>query len=1130
MEKAARQGDDMQGVVELLAHLRSLDVVLSAENGQLNCNAPKGVLTVELKEQIKANKFQILTLLSKNQEEAALTPIAKMSHEGFTVPSLQQERLWFLDQFEGESASYNLNAVLRLSGTLNRQAMDHSWKEILRRHEVLRTAIISQEGRPKAVVHACADWMMDVQSLREVPKDQQEAAALEFASAKLRAPYDLASAPAIRVCLVELDDNDHVLLFGAHHIVADGWSLGVITEELAQLYSAFCEHRASPLPEPAIQYLDYARWHRQYLQNGGTRAQLSYWKQQLSGPLPVMDLPCDRPRLAVTSYRGRHARLRLPAEVLASAKKLSLEEDVTLFTTFLAVFKILLFRYTRQADVLVGSVAAGRTRPELEKLVGLFLNNLPLRTNLSGDPTVRELLARVRETTLNAFSHQDVPFGDLIEATQGPRDLNRTPLFQVMFILQNFPLRNSRISGLAFTPIEFDIGTSRYDLTVEAGEIDQQFHMLWEYNSDLFDASTIERMQEHYRALLECALANPDQTISALEMMTQEEREALAGTNMGIRSEYPREACIHDLFAQQVTRKPEAPAVAFGSKELTYRELHLRSNRLANRLRALGIGPDALVGICLERSAAIAVAVLAVLKAGGAYVPLDPQYPRDRVAFMLEDFGAAVVITEERLLSTLPNNLPSVICLDRDLESLLSESEAAPVSGVAPENLAYVIYTSGSTGKPKGVEVTHRSVVNFLASMRREPGMSEQDRLLAATTLCFDIAGLEFYLPLSVGACVVVAPQAALADGAALAGLLGESKITVMQATPVTWRLLLEAGWNPLPGFKILCGGEALPRELANRLLATGAELWNLYGPTETTIWSTANRVDSRPGSVPIGRPIANTQVYILDDQRHLVPTGVPGELYIGGDGLARGYLHRPELTAERFVASPFVSGEKLYRTGDLVRRLVDGNLEYIGRMDHQVKLRGFRIELGEIETAIEKQPQVRQAVVIVREDAPNDQRLTAYLTLTDGANVDGKMLREALASQIPDYMLPSQWVFLREFPLTPNRKVDRRALPVPADDGISASLSAPPTTESEIKVAAIWQELLKHKGVGIHDNFFDLGGHSLLVVQLQSRLRKQLDCSISLVELFQRTTVFAIASYLDAQKEELKNLQAVNQ
>jgi amino acid adenylation domain-containing protein len=1116
----------MQGVVEFLAYLRTLDVFLSAQNGQLVINAPKGVLTVELKDQIRANKFQIISLLSAHANQSGIAPIIKVSHENFPAISLQQERLWFLDQFEGESSSYNLAASLRLRGSLNQRAMANSWKEIIRRHEVLRTGIIGVDGKPKAVVHTCADWAIATRSLRDLPKEEQEAEALKFAAAELRRPYDLSSAPAIRVFLLELDEEEHVLLFGVHHIVSDGWSLGVIGDEFIQLYTAYSENRPSPLPELPIQYLDYAHWHRQLMENGGMRSQLSYWKQTLAAPLPIVDLPCDRPRQAVSRNLGKRAQAALPAEIIASAKKVSMELDTTLFTTLLTVFNILLFRYTRETDIMVGTVAAGRSRPELEKLVGLFLNNLPLRANLSGDPTVRQLLIQVRENTLNAFANQDVPFGDLIEATQGPRDLNRTPLFQVMFILQNFPVRNQQLPGIQLSPLEFEIGTSRYDLTIEAGEAENQFQTVWEYNSDLFDDSTIQRMQGHFRRLLESALANPDQPISALNMITEEEKENLSAICAGERLEYPRQSCIHDLFVQQATRNPQAVAVRFAEEELTYLNLHIRSNRLANRLRAMGIGQNSLVAICLERSAEMAVALLAVLKAGGAYLPLDPQYPRDRVAFMLEDSAAAVLITEENLLGGLPSKVPTVICLHRDQESLQRESAEHPSSNTTPENVAYVIYTSGSTGKPKGVEVTHSSVVNFVTSMRQAPGLTERDRLLAVTTLCFDIAGLEFYLPLTTGACVVIAPQTALVDGTTLAQLIRESNITVMQATPVTWRLLLESGWNGIPGFKILCGGEAVPRELATRLLNTGAEVWNLYGPTETTIWSTVHRIDSRHGSVPIGKPIANTQIYILDDRRQLTPRGVPGELYIGGDGLAKGYLHRRELTAERFVPNPIESAGKLYRTGDVARWLPDGNLEYIGRADHQVKLRGFRIELGEIETSIEQLPQVRQAVVLIREDAPNNPRLTAYVTVRDEANVEIKELRAALSSRLPEYMIPSQWIFLNEFPLTPNRKVDRRALPAPENDVAESALSAPPTTESEIQVAEIWQELLNRKRVGVNDNFFDLGGHSLLVVQLQSRLRKQLDCKISLIELFQRTTVSSIATYLDEKKKNSKILQ----
>lgn len=577
--------------------------------------------------------------------------------------------------------------------------------------------------------------------------------------------------------------------------------------------------------------------------------------------------------------------------------------------------------------------------------------------------------------------------------------------------------------------------------------------------------------------------------------------------------------CINECFEAQAAMTPEAIAVVAGSERLTYRELSIRSNRLANRLRAMGVGSDVLAGICLDRSAEMVIALLAVLKAGGAYIPLDPRFPRERLGFMLEDSGAALLVTRRDLLDAVPRTQAQALCLDESRESIDRESAKCPARVGGPENLAYVIYTSGSTGKPKGVALEHRSVVNFLGAMRKAPGISEDDRLLAITTLSFDIAGLEIYLPLIAGARLIIAPRAAAVDGAALARLLRESEASIMQATPATWRLLLDSGWDGLPRLKMLCGGEALSRELANRLLATGGELWNLYGPTETTIWSTIHRVDSRTGAVPIGRPIANTQVYVLDDQRQLAPPGVVGELYIGGDGLAREYLGRPEITAERFVADPFRAGNRMFRTGDLVRRLADGNLEYLGRQDRQIKLRGFRIELGEIEAAIEQERGVRQAVVELREDDPGDQRLTAYIV--SAPPVDAKKLRQSLATRLPEYAVPSAFVFLDAFPLTPNNKVDRKALPAPGSkERIGPALAAIRMGSTAEQLAAIWRTLLKVSEIGLHDDFFALGGHSLLIVQLQSRIRQQFSHEPSIAELFQRPTIAAQAELLDGARE----------
>jgi amino acid adenylation domain-containing protein len=1131
---------ESQELVELLARLRALDVQLSVQEGKLGCTAPKGVLTAELKAQLAANKPAIIRFLEEHQRVGAVAAIARVPRERHMEPSFGQERLWFLDQLEGKSYAYNIAGGLRLTGQLNREALGRALEEIVRRHEVLRAGIVGVGGKPKVVVEPALDWKMSFVSFAELPAERREQAMVDFGTQELRKPFDIAEPPLIRCCLVEMSAQEHVLMFNVHHIAADGWSLGVITDELTRLYQAFSQGQASPLEEAGLDYLDYVHWHRQHT-TAVRPVQLAYWKRQLKAPLPMTEFPIDRPRPSMATFQGKRTKQTISSELRAAAQKFSTAENVTLFTTLLTAFDLLLYRYTRQTDILVGTVAAGRVRPELERLVGLFINNIPLRSDLSGGPTVREMLARNRDVTLGAFSHQDVPFGDLVEATQGHREMNRSPLFQTLFILQNFPLRDLEFAGLTLKPVAIDIGASRFDLTIEAGESAKgELVMDWEYNTLLFDDATIERFKRHFEALLAGIVSSPQLRISELPMMSAEELRGILGAASG--ETFPiAHVCVHQLFEEQAAKHANDPAVTFEGAALSYAELNKRANRLANKLRKLGVGPDVLVAVCLERSAEMVVAVLAVLKAGGAYVPLDPAYPRDRVQFILEDSHAAVAITEEKLLELVGSSAPAVVCVDRDREALAAETYVLPAmadaSATGPKNLAYVIYTSGSTGKPKGVEVMHHSAVNFLASMRKAPGFSEKDRLLAVTTLSFDIAGLELYLPLTSGGCVAVAAKSALADGVALGRMIEDQKISVMQATPVTWRLLLDSGWRGKAGLKILCGGEAFPAELAKRLAQTGGEVWNLYGPTETTIWSTSYRVPSETstaadgasadgrgadrghnaGRVPIGKPIANTQLYVLDEKLQPVPNGVAGELFIGGDGLARGYLRRAELTAERFISNPFGEG-RLYRTGDLVRRLPDGNVEYLERLDNQIKLRGFRIELGEIESALEQQSNIAHAVAMVREDTPGDQRLTAYVVTRQQNGRDVGAIRQALSARLPEYMVPAQFVFLDALPLTPNKKVDKRALPVPEKTAVVSALYVPPKSQAEVDVAAIWRDLLKHERVGTNDNFFDLGGHSLLVVQLQSRLRQKFGTEITLVELFQMPTVAAIASLVESR------------
>ncbi len=1048
------------------------------------------------------------------------TSIPRVDRNDELPVSFQQQRLWFLDQFAPQSAGYNISGALKLTGALNRDALKRSLQAILTRHEVLRTTFLNVDGKPKLVLRSADDWNMHVVDLRSFPATQRSEEVQRLAREEEGRPFDLSRGVLLRATLLVLDKQEHVLLLTMHHIASDGWSLGVFVHELSQLYPAFCSGRPMPLPELPIQYVDYAAWHRKWLNGGVLASQLPYWKTRLGGTLPILELPADRPRPTVQSQAGALSTLKISRELTDKLKAFSRNVEATLFMTLLSAFKALLYRYAVGEDIIVGSASANRNGTELDDLIGFFVNNLVLRTDLSGNPTPRTLIGRVRDVALNAYEHQDVPFDHLVEALHPQRDLNHSPLFQVMFNLQNFPMTSIQLVDLHVTALEIGIGTSRYDLSVEAVEDNGALKFHFGFCTALFDKSTILRMQEHLRILLEAFVAQPDVPISELPMLTAAEQHMLLKEWNQTSAGYPTDKCIHQLFEEQVSRIPEAAAVVFEGHTLTYRELNLRANSLARYLKRLGVIPDSLVGVWMERSLDTIVSLLAVLKAGAGYVPLDPSFPRDRLEFMVEDSQLVVLLTQEKLASNFPLQTSArVVCVDSDWPEIARESTDDFLSGAKSKNLAYVIYTSGSTGKPKGVQIEHRAVVNFLKSMHNVPGLTERDKFLSVTTLSFDIAGLEIYGPLTIGGQVILASRATALDGVSLRALLEESQATVMQATPATWRLLLETGWRGLPGLRIFCGGEALPRELANKLLETGAEVWNLYGPTETTIWSTAAKVEPGNDHPNIGRPIANTYVYLLDGRGRPVPISVPGEIYIGGDGLARGYLNRPELTQERFVSDPFRNqpGARMYRTGDMGRFRPDGTIQCLGRVDHQVKIRGFRIELGEIEAALGKVPGISQAVVVARQDGSGEHRLVAYVIAQLGSHADAGMLRSHLAMHLPEYMVPSIFVSLESFPLTPNGKVDRKALPSPDGQQLAVSTNyISPVTNKELVIAEVWQEVLKVEKVGLNDNFFDLGGHSLLLVQVQSRLRKRLNRDIMLIDLFQRPTVGSLAELLE--------------
>ncbi|MEH2149874.1 amino acid adenylation domain-containing protein [Nostoc sp.] len=1087
--------------------------------------------------------------LQQQDIELSAPPILKRVENAEIPLSFAQQRLWFLDQLELNSASYNLSIGLRLVGTLNVAALEQSLIEIIHRHEVLRTNFVTVDGKPLQIIQTVTNWTVTVVDLQHLSTlvlseasasaevTEQKTAAQKLLEQQGIEPFDLTHDALIKATLVVLSPTEQWFSVCMHHVVCDGWSIGVFVQELEALYNAYSQSQPSPLLPLPIQYADFAIWQRQWLQGEVLQNQLSYWEKQLANAPTFLPLPTDRPRPAVQTFNGSYHVFMLSVELTQQLDKLSQQQGVTMFMTLLAAYNTLLYRYTGQEDILVGTPIAYRDRTELEGLLGFFVNTLVMRTQVSGDRTFNELLPHVREMALSAYAHQDLPFEMLVEALQPERDLSHTPLFQTMFVLLNAPMSEIELTGLSVNGLPIGITTAKFDLTLSMENTPMGLFGYWEYNTDLFSRSTIERMTGHFVTLLEAIVANPSERISQLPMLTPSEQQQLLVEWNDTGVNYPQDKCIHQLFEEQVQRTPDAVAVVFENQQLTYHELNCRANQLAHYLRSLGVGADVLVGICVERSLEMIVGLLGILKAGGAYIPLDPEYPQERLSFILEDAQVSVLLSQQHLVEKLPQCQAQLISLDTNWELISQLTQENPITDIQASNLAYVIYTSGSTGQPKGVQISHSAVSNFLSAMQQRPGITKQDTLLAITTISFDIAALEIFLPITVGASVVIARRDVTLDGRELFDLLVKSKATIMQATPATWRLLLDSNYQ-FSDLKILCGGEALPWDLVNQLLARNASLWNLYGPTETTIWSLVCQLESNESLISIGRPIDNTQIYILDQNLQPVPVGVPGELHIGGAGLARGYLNRPELTQEKFIPNPFSGsrgageqgsrGEKrLYKTGDLARYLPDGNIEYLGRIDNQVKIRGFRIELGEIETALSQHPHVQASCVIAREDTPGDKRLVAYIVAQPQVTLTISELRSDLKEKLPDYMVPSAVVILESLPLTPNGKVNRRALPAPELSNELLEKYVAPRTPIEEMLALLWAQVLKVELVGRHDNFFELGGHSLLATQLISRVRSSLKVELPLRSLFAAPTIAELAPNIQRLQQQDLELAA---
>ncbi len=1078
----------------------------------------------QMLERLPPEKRALLELRLARETRRVKIPEPTIQPRDRSLPaplSYAQQRLWFLNCLGADDGQYNVSRAIRVAGPLDRKALNRALSELVTRQEVLRTSYVLIDGIPHQRIDPPQPvelYYTDLSTLDSTARQSTLDQGLEAESAR---PFDLTEDLMIRAHLYRLEPETHILLLIMHHVASDAWSMGIALQDLAALYAAEAKQQVPALSDLPFQYADYAVWERQRLDDSDNDAALTYWCTQLA-ELPVLDLPGDRPRPSVPSYRGGQVRLALPRPLTEGLHRLAQTEGATLYMVLLTLLAVLLSRYTRQTDIAIGSPVAGRTQAGTESLIGAFINTLVMRCGLAGEPSFRDALGRVRETVLEAFTHQGLPFERLVEALNPERDRSRNPLTQIMLILNNTPLTHIQLGGLSFTPVPVETHTSKFDLTLDLEETADGLAGVFEYAGDLFDRDTVERLGVQFCHLAVAAAAEPDCAISKLPLLSEVERNRLLFEWNATEADYERTLTLDQAVQRQCQAHPNSTAVVCGDERLSYAELDARATELARFLQQHGVGAETPVGICLHRSPQMVIALLGVLKAGACYVPLDPAFPRERLIYMLEDSGAPILLTQVELAEWLsgesPDTAPRAICLDRDWQQIqAAEGPLQALSGA--ESIAYTIYTSGSTGKPKGVQIPHRAVINFLDSMRREPGLRVEDRLLSVTTLSFDIAVLELFLPLTTGAQVILVSRDVAYDGYRLAAAIETHGATVMQATPATWRMLLEAGWQGDDQLKVLCGGEALPLDLAGQLLDRVGSLWNMYGPTEATVWSSTCRIESVENGLTVGRPIANTRIYLLDEHHQPVPTGVAGELFIGGDGLARGYLNRETLTAERFVPDPFCSqpGARMYATGDLARYRADARIEVLGRLDFQVKIRGFRIELGEIETALNSLPGVANSVVVAQPDASAGHRLVAYVVAADRDQPPAVMdMRHALLAHLPDYMVPSYIVHLEQLPLTPNGKIDRLSLPrVAQSDLVLETEYVPPESPFEQTLAEICADLLELDKVSIDANFFAIGGHSLLATQLATRIRSAYNIHVPLRVFFERSTLRSLAAYI---------------
>jgi amino acid adenylation domain-containing protein len=1051
-----------------------------------------------------------------------------MTSEAFPV-SFAQQRLWFFDQLEPGTPAYNLPRAIRIAGPLNTRALAQTLQTIVDRHESLRTTFVSEEGEPRQIVEPELTVELPITDLEGTPEPERLEEALRITRADATRGFDLSTGPLVRFRLIRLEAKVHVLVMVMHHIITDGWSISILFREIGDIYRSIIDRRPIELPDLSIQYSDFAQWQRDSFTQDVLGRQLAYWKQKLPESPRLLELPTDRPRPPMATHHGSSKRFLIDEGLAQELNNLSQRERATLFMTLLTAFQVLLMRYTGADDIMVGTPVAGRSEIELEHLIGLFVNTIVVRGDLSGNPSFRTLLQRTRTTTLEAYEYQDTPFDKIVEALEPERSMSYTPLFQVMFVLQNAPKQVIELSHLSLEELDFNSGLAKFDLTLEVIEADG-FLCTLEYSTDLFNSSTIDRMARHFENLLRSIVLNPDIPVADLEMIDRDEVERVLVEWNDTKRPYRRDATIHLLFEEQANCTPNHVAlIDHDGCKVTFDELNKRSNVIAHYLLSKRLQPDAPVGVCMERSIDMVAGVLGVLKSGHPYLPLDPSYPQERLAYMLADSGAPLVLSHRGLKASLSEALGAGAV---DLDSITTNSLGAsdPHVPMSSDALAYVMYTSGSTGHPKGVEGTHRAAINRFEWMWREYAFQSGEICCQKTALNFVDSVWETFGPLLQGVSIVIIPEEIVLEPEQLVERLSEQKVTRIVLVPSLLRVLLEDVselGSRLSAVKLwISSGEALPLELAKRFREEfpRATLLNLYGSSEIAGDVTSFEVKSvdELSSVPIGKPISNVQIFILDRNMKPVPIGVSGEIYAAGDCLARGYHQRPQLTAERFLINPFSSdeSERFYRTGDLGRFLADGNVEYLGRADSQIKLRGIRIEPGEIESILTAHPLVHEAVVIVPGKRLEAQQLVAYVVGVDGQPPSTAELRRFLKSRVPDYLIPSSFIPVARLPLLPNGKIDRKALPSPDLNQVAEErVFIAPRNETEEKIASIWRELLHLERVGIDHNFFEIGGHSLLAIQVLSRIRRLLEVDIPVRLLFNDPTITALAVEIEKAK-----------